>query len=272
MSKYWSASTNSIWCSNVCAVNQMPEDVVLLTDVEFAELMEKQAQGYRIVHNSSTGKPQAIAQSCGTCTYIPYVKTVNGNAPDSDGNITPAQTGCLPLTGGTMTGPIISKVSDFILRDVDTSGICLYSGSTPNSGAAFLAFGKDMQGVEGQFFSRASDGTNTVDLIGKPDGTLIWGEKNVERVNAIGSNYIRYESGLQICWNSGNYGGTGSQYTFTYPAAFSGSYPIYVNMAISNNNLSFAIAEVISTTFKQVLSGATSTNISWRYTAIGRWK
>lgn len=34
------------------------------------------------------------------------VKTVNGNVPDAAGNITPEQTGCLPLTGGTMTGTL----------------------------------------------------------------------------------------------------------------------------------------------------------------------
>ena len=40
---------------------------------------------------------------------IPYtgaIKSINGNAPDSNGAFTPEQTGCLPLAGGTMTGPI----------------------------------------------------------------------------------------------------------------------------------------------------------------------
>lgn len=32
------------------------------------------------------------------------LKTINGNAPDESGNIAPSQTGCLPLTGGTLSG------------------------------------------------------------------------------------------------------------------------------------------------------------------------
>lgn len=42
------------------------------------------------------------------------VKTVNNNAPDANGNITPEHTGCLPLTGGTMTGSINSENIDQI--------------------------------------------------------------------------------------------------------------------------------------------------------------
>lgn len=39
------------------------------------------------------------------------LKTVNGNKPDSDGNIAPSKTGCLPLAGGDMTGTIAARHS-----------------------------------------------------------------------------------------------------------------------------------------------------------------
>lgn len=39
------------------------------------------------------------------------IKTVNGNRPDSNGNISPSQTGCLPLAGGNMTGTIAARHS-----------------------------------------------------------------------------------------------------------------------------------------------------------------
>lgn len=62
MAKYWSASSSSIWDSAICDVSAMPSDKVALTDSEYSDLMAKQAQGYKIVNNTSTGKPQAVAQ------------------------------------------------------------------------------------------------------------------------------------------------------------------------------------------------------------------
>lgn len=46
------------------------------------------------------------------------VLSVNGQAPSADGNISPSQTGCLPLTGGTLTG----GVGHSILNISNTSG------------------------------------------------------------------------------------------------------------------------------------------------------
>lgn len=46
------------------------------------------------------------------------VLSVNGQAPNGDGNISPSQTGCLPLTGGTLTG----GVGHSILNIPETSG------------------------------------------------------------------------------------------------------------------------------------------------------
>lgn len=46
------------------------------------------------------------------------VLSVNGQVPNADGNISPSQTGCLPLTGGTLTG----GVGHSILNISKTSG------------------------------------------------------------------------------------------------------------------------------------------------------
>jgi hypothetical protein len=40
------------------------------------------------------------------------VLSVNGQAPNDDGNISPSQTGCLPLTGGTLTGGVGHSILD----------------------------------------------------------------------------------------------------------------------------------------------------------------
>lgn len=46
----------------------------------------------------------------------------------------------------------------------------------------------------------ADDGNDSADLVLNPSGSATWNGKEVERVNASGTNYIRFESGLQICW------------------------------------------------------------------------
>lgn len=40
------------------------------------------------------------------------VLSVNGQTPNDDGNISPSQTGCLPLTGGTLTGGVGHSILD----------------------------------------------------------------------------------------------------------------------------------------------------------------
>lgn len=47
------------------------------------------------------------------------VLSVNGQAPNADGNISPSQTGCLPLTGGTLTGGVGHSILDIS----ETSGL-----------------------------------------------------------------------------------------------------------------------------------------------------
>lgn len=75
MSKWWSPSGLCFYDSNVCATSQMPSDKVQLTDTEYNNLMSKQAEGYRIEHNSSTGKPQAVAQGLTAATATTHEVT-----------------------------------------------------------------------------------------------------------------------------------------------------------------------------------------------------
>lgn len=102
MAKYWSATTTSFWDSAIVAVAQMPSDKVAITDAEYADLMSKQANGYRIVHNTSTGKPQAVAQSLTDATRT--VQALDSEVVHKTGNET---------VGGrkTFTDRIITKHS-----------------------------------------------------------------------------------------------------------------------------------------------------------------
>lgn len=44
--------------------------------------------------------------------------------------------------------------------------------------------------------------TNNFDLMGKPDGSLTWGNKSIDVIEEQGDGYIRYSNGLQICWGA----------------------------------------------------------------------
>lgn len=94
MAFYYSKSTNAFYSSDITPTASMPSDKVALTDAEYKDAMSKQAQGYRIVANTSTGKPQALDQSLTDATAINganidgVVKTINGGAPDAAGEVT----------------------------------------------------------------------------------------------------------------------------------------------------------------------------------------
>ena len=98
------------------------------------------------------------------------VRSINGKNADANGNITPAQTGCLPLTGGTMTGSIYSASADECLN------IC--GGETVADGAYIRVDSKN-NATPGVFSVVANDGTTTKTLLGKPDGTLMWDGKYI---------------------------------------------------------------------------------------------
>lgn len=64
------------------------------------------------------------------------VLSVNGQTPNDDGNISPSQTGCLPLTGGTLTGGVghsilgVSKTSGTVTLTANRIHKMNISGAT----------------------------------------------------------------------------------------------------------------------------------------------
>lgn len=109
----------------------------------------------------------------------------------------------IPMSGGTMTGAILFKDVENVISTPDTNHwIRILAGPEFNNGARLSLAGKDTPGKEGQFYLVARDGTTESSLVGTPSGTLTWNGVNVERVTSSGTNWIRYESGLQIVWGS----------------------------------------------------------------------
>ena len=80
----------------------------------------------------------------------------------------------LSLTGGTMTGTITTQVNIALKRQLDDSELDIYAGTALNKGASLAMHGKDRPYDPGAFKLYATDGTNTKELKGKPDGSLTW--------------------------------------------------------------------------------------------------
>ena len=106
--------------------------------------------------------------------------------------------------------------------------------------------------------------------------------REVERVNASGSNYIRYESGIQICWG---YASTSSDgiFTVTFSSAF-----INTSYAMNVTGLPATTGTASSRMTSLSTAGGDKTTTSWKgtivnasnvvqatsvvYIAIGLWK
>ncbi|GAA6391520.1 hypothetical protein I3700191H1_14050 [Megasphaera massiliensis] len=80
-----------------------------------------------------------------------------------------------------------------------------------------------------------------------------------EKVNSQGGNWIRYESGLQICWGNPYL----NEATWTFPRAFSGNPAIFLTKASSTNVVPM-YKDLTSTNVYVTMGGSTL--------AIGRWE
>lgn len=185
----------------------------------------------------------------------------------------------LPLAGGTMTGDLKTSYRFFGIRN-EAAGqngqIAIFGGGTNNNGA-YLSLNGMNASYPGYFSITAHNGTNSNALQGRPDGTLTWGGKNIERIESSGTNYIRYVSGLQICWGAMNVPGAAvNDETITFPMPFKdgSSYNITAGRywAYSKDE-NYHIKSQSGTGFTWSTIGTVSTNShSYRYIATGWWK
>lgn len=104
------------------------------------------------------------------------VTSVNGNK----GDITPEQTGCLPLGGGTMIGPVTSNNEMMFKSTKDTNRSLICGATDWSRGAHLVLTGKDQEG-HGAFEVVAHNGDSQASLVGKVDGSLTWQGKNIDR-------------------------------------------------------------------------------------------
>lgn len=118
----------------------------------------------------------------------------------------------------------------------------------------------DLTGLQ-RFYSKLQDV-----FIKKPaTGTI-----EIVNTNALASGYIRYDSGLQICWGTGDPTGNPQ---FSEPVNF--PVPFLQPPAMATSCSPFGCWDVTETNFKFSVT-STGVNPSWTveitWMAIGRWK
>lgn len=177
----------------------------------------------------------------------------------------------VPRSGGAVfTGTILAKT--------DTTGIFGLSGGTTRlDGGSVEVYGKDNSNYPGWVVIRPEDNNNYTQLILKPDGTATWGGNALltSEIDSSGTSWVRFKSGIQICWGEDIH--MASENTYTFPKTFKDTtYVVMVNGSrsasgtqyITSNN-AYSIMSRTTTTFS-INNG--NGGIYILYLAIGMWK
>lgn len=134
----------------------------------------------------------------------------------------------LKLSGGTMTGQIKMAQDVAISRTVNNASIHITGSQNGNEGACITLFGKSSTDYKGCFaINAADDAGNSKQLIGKPDGTLIWNgnrlltkvDKSLVLLHANASDLVTSipkNSDLNNYTTAGTYECVGADFAATY--------------------------------------------------------
>lgn len=98
-----------------------------------------------------------------------------------------ANIGALPLSGGTMTGPILFTHSVVIKKDTNDGYIQVNATTDYTKGAYLYLTGQDSNDAGGFTLGASSNG-NIYKLKGSTDGTLTWNGKSI-----VGKTWVRAE-------------------------------------------------------------------------------
>ena len=183
----------------------------------------------------------------------------------------------LPLAGGTMTGGIISTLPTLIRRNNNNDSLSFNGGTSWNDGATLELIGSGRSNGPGNFLLRAKSASASSDLIGYPNGTLIWKDKSIEGVDSNGDSWIRYSNGLQFCWGSVNISSGNINTTVTLPKSFKdSSYLVGVtNPNVKNSDTISCAGNKTASTIqvsRMNLDKLYSFSLSVDWFAFGYWK
>ena len=180
------------------------------------------------------------------------------NPKDSNGN------DILTSAGGTLTGALYKDRGDLLVGLRDDAYYGIYGCTNLGKGSRIILSGKDCEGWNGELQIQACDGTNYGTLRIIPDGTALINGKYIESVEAEGSRYIRFKSGLQLCYAISLPCGT-----WTFPAAFASPPAVTITPVGSNNSATIKTGEPTTTHVIGVYN-----SLTWNMSAIaiGWWK
>lgn len=176
-------------------------------------------------------------------------------------------------SGDTLNGNYFFSDGCNLYKTNKTSTLRLNASNDGKDGARLVLCGKDTKDYPAEFNLCANDGTSDVQLIGKANGKLYWNNNEVERVNSIGSNYIRYESGVQIEW--GSYVTSSKKETVNFPMPFKA--PPIMSVTLDGNVDNDSAVNFIGYAHPTTTNFISFTNwgsgmASCMYIAIGKWK
>lgn len=130
---------------------------------------------------------QVITDGTAEWTVRTHIRSINNTVADERGNITPEQTGCLPLTGGKMRGSIVLPVGAIYARNDDIVETQIVSDTDGKFGSGlFLRSANDPSDLRGGFILATRSNIDSSNLgpslIGYADRRLTWDNQHVARL------------------------------------------------------------------------------------------
>lgn len=185
--------------------------------------------------------------------------------------VAPTEKSIIALKAGkTVVNNGLRLYSQGICNEDGTGGVSINYRPENVTGAWGAFCNKVDAHYNGGFFFDADNNVTSCRLLGMPSGSLTWNSKPVETVESSGENYVRYKSGLQICW--GNSRG-GKFLIVNLPVPYMNTN--YVVFFIGSNRLLYG-ADVETTT--SIALGACAPSLAAQvpdrgfWLTIGKWK
>jgi hypothetical protein len=177
------------------------------------------------------------------------------------------------ITGAKSFGSLVLDSSGGVLRKDSATSVLRIRGGTSNANGAYLGLNGSSRSADAGVFDfttgQTTDYPTAITLRGAPDGSLTWDSKEIERVSESGTGYIKYESGLMLCFGGAKITAGNTTVQVTYPQPFVNSYSLATTM---NSMLAHGSSSQSTTGFTEQIANTSSNDITVRYVAIGTWK
>ena len=207
-----------------------------------------------------------------------------GVTPDSSqvNQLALAMAKFLPLSGGTMTGPI--AVSDIVAMNGAHDGTYLQfnGGTSYGRGASFEVFGANNSEAPGAFRIWAHNGASAQLLTGYPDGTLMWSGQPIACTTSTYTSgeqtVTKFSNGLMIITGLRSYA-----IAHNHTDSVNFAEPFVVAPSVGANGTRkgtydfvtmTGLGDVYATGFNYICYGINTQQGSdgFSYIAIGKWK